>query len=63
MPFYVFSNYTIFLNEIIEEENKGQKGDGRDNDPGGMMSNAQNTMKSTMSGAKNMMGNMRMPKI
>lgn len=59
MPYYIFSNYVAFLNEIIEEENKGQKGNSNDNDP---MANAQNTMKNTMSGAKNMMSGMKLPK-
>lgn len=62
MPFYIFSNYTAFLNEIIEEENKGQKGDG-DNDPSNMMSSAQNNMKGMMSNAKGMMSGMKMPRL
>lgn len=27
MPYYIFNNFVAFLNEIIEEENKGTSGE------------------------------------
>lgn len=59
MPFYIFNNFTIYLNEIVEEENKGQKGN---NDADGVMGNANKMMQGHMSSAKSMMSGMKLPK-
>lgn len=60
MPFYVFNNFTVYLNEIVEEENKGQSGDGKDSS--GMMQNANKMMSGHMNSAKSMMSGMKLPK-
>lgn len=54
MPYYLFNNISVFLNEIIEAEN----GDGKNSPQSGhqdMMNSAKGMMSQTMSGAKNML--------
>ncbi len=58
MPYYIFNNFTTYLNEIVEEENKKSGGDG-DND---MMGNANKMMSSQMASAKSMMSGFSKPK-
>ena len=60
MPYYIFNNFTTFLNEIVEEENKkqgGEEGAGSD-----MMGNANKMMQGHMNSAKSMMSGFSKPK-
>lgn len=55
MPFYIFNNFVIYLNEIIDEENKKSNGDSNGQDsPNDMMKSASNMMNSQMSTANSM---------
>lgn len=53
MPFYVFNNFVVYLNEIIEEENKSENGNGNESGQD-MMKSASGMMNSQMANAKNM---------
>lgn len=61
MPYYIFNNFTIYLNEIVDEENKKSGGD--DSDASGMMGNANKMMSSNMASAKSMMSGISKPKL
>ncbi len=61
MPYYIFNNFTSYLNEIVEEENKKQGGD--DSSGGNMMQNANKMMSNQMTSAKSMMGGFKTPKL
>lgn len=60
MPYYIFNNFTLYLNEIVEEENKKSGGDNAGND---MMGNANKMMQGHMSSAKSMMSGFSKPKL
>jgi hypothetical protein len=53
MPYYVFNNYMVHLNEIIEKENAGNGSSDSDS----MQNNAQKQFSSSMRNAKSMMPN------
>lgn len=60
MPYYIFNNFTSYLNEIVEEENKNQGGD--NNSGNDMMGNANKMMQGHMNSAKSMMSGFSKPK-
>lgn len=59
LPYYVFNNNMIFLNEFIESENSSNGG--KDSDADSMQNTAKNTMKETMGSTKNMMSGIKLP--
>lgn len=62
MPYFVFNNSSIFLNEFIDIENKGEGGDGASGAAEDMQATAKNTMNETMGSTKSMMRGMKLPK-
>ena len=55
MPYYVFNNFVVFLNEIIEEENNGKSGE--NNSAAEQMAETQGMFKSQMHSMGKMMPN------
>lgn len=58
MPYYIFNNFTSYLNEIVEEENKKQGG----GDGGDAMGNANKMLSGQMNSAKSMLSGVSKPK-
>jgi hypothetical protein len=59
MPFYVFNNFNIYLNDILKAENKGS-GDSENTSPEDQFNKMQSSAKSNF---KSMSSNFKMPKM
>lgn len=60
MPYYQFNNFVVFLNEIIEEENKGSENGEGENTPKNMLSSTTKSFSDSMKSARQSFGSFKL---